>query len=60
MQEGFVPDQSHRTRFVAHWVAGKPEKGFFGGTKVWWKEKYSIQSFRCVTCSHLEFYAPKT
>jgi hypothetical protein len=57
MHEGFVPDEGYGTRYIARWVAGKPEQGFFGGTKVSGKEQYSIRSFRCSKCGRLEFYA---
>ena len=58
MQEGFVPDEGYNKRYVARWVAGKPEKGILGSTKVWRKDQFSIQSFRCINCGYLEFYAP--
>jgi hypothetical protein len=57
MQEGFIPDEDLTKRWVAQWVAGKPEPGLGGYPKVSGKQHYFIQSFRCSQCGHLEFYA---
>ena len=58
MQEGFVVDYGYSKNYVAQWVAGKPELGFLGGTKLWGKEQRPIQTFRCPKCGYLESYAP--
>jgi hypothetical protein len=61
MQEGFILDAKHDARFrVSSWVAGKPEKSFWEGTKVDGKEQHHIQSFRCTCCGYLESYARET
>lgn len=58
MEEGFVLDQSHLTRFVSCWVEGSPEKTFLGNTKVSDRRQRNIRSFRCVACGFLESFAP--
>ena len=57
MQEGFILDLTEGPRMVASWVAGKPEKSRWTGTKVHGKEQHHIQSFRCTKCGYLESYA---
>ena len=57
MQEGFVVDYGYNKNYVAHWVAGKPQFGPLGGTKLWGKEQRPIQTFRCAKCGYLESYA---
>ena len=54
MREGFVPGAGD----VARWIAGRPEMGFMGTTKIEGKEQHSIQTFRCSQCGYLESYAP--
>jgi hypothetical protein len=44
---------------VARWVAGKPEKSRWTGTKLKGKEHHLIHSFRCIRCGYLESYAPE-
>ena len=58
MREGFILDMAHDgQQLVLRWVAGKPEKSFWTGTKVAGKEQHFIQSFRCAKCGFLESYA---
>lgn len=57
MQEGFILDESHGYHLTSSWVAGKPERSFWTGTKIHGKEKHPIQSFRCNQCGYLELYA---
>ena len=56
MAEGFVLDQSHGIRLVAHWHAGKPVKSFWTGLKLP-DAKHPIESWRCTGCGFLEQYA---
>jgi predicted nucleic-acid-binding Zn-ribbon protein len=58
MEEGFVVDHGYGQNYVAQWVAGKPEFGVFGGTKVWGKQQRPIRTFCCAKCGYLESYAP--
>ena len=60
MEEGFVADEGYNKRYVAHWVAGKPQFGFFGGAKTWGKEQRPVRTFCCTKCGYLESYAPKS
>jgi hypothetical protein len=57
MQEGFVPSAMEGGLLVPFWLAGEPQRGFFG---VKWrnKERHSIVAFRCPKCGYLELYAP--
>ena len=57
MQDGFVPDTTYGGLCVPFWMAGKPERGFFGNIKTEAKERRPIRSFRCVKCGYLESYA---
>jgi len=57
MKEGFVVDETSANMSVQTWVAGKPEKDFFGTVKVIEKETYRIHTFRCQNCRFLEHYA---
>ncbi len=56
MEEGFLAD---RARYVAIWVAGKPELGPFGDAKIATKAQHPVQTFRCERCGYLECYAPR-
>ncbi len=58
MQEGFMLDYGYSWTGPAKWLAGKPEFGLFGGIKLWGKEKYPTQTFRCPKCGYLESYVP--
>jgi hypothetical protein len=59
MQEGFVLDYIEGAgKRVAHWVAGKPEYGFFGNAKTRGKVQHRMRTFRCCKCGYLESYAP--
>ena len=55
MQAGYVADASDGTALVSSWYEGVPEKGFFGGLKLWRKTKTEITTYRCSTCGFLEF-----
>ena len=59
MQEGFILDATDGPQLVARWVAGKPEKSRWTGTKLKGKEQHLIHSFRCIRCGYLESYAPE-
>jgi predicted nucleic-acid-binding Zn-ribbon protein len=57
MQAGYVADASHGTVLVSSWYEGVPEKGLFGGLKLWGKPKTEITTYRCSSCGYLESYA---
>jgi hypothetical protein len=56
MQQGFIVDNNHLTRGVAHWAPGAPQSSFWSGTQIP-KELLPLGAFRCLTCGYLEFYA---
>ena len=58
-EEGFVVDFAHNGARVSSWISGKPQYGIFGGTKVWSKEQYPIQTFCCTECGYLESYVSR-
>ena len=57
MTEGFIMDVSHGAVLVPRWVAGKPERSFWSGTKVTGKEQCKVATYRCPKCGYLESYA---
>jgi hypothetical protein len=57
MTEGFIMDASHGAVLVPRWVAGKPERSFWSGTKVTGKEQCKVATYRCPKCGYLESYA---
>jgi hypothetical protein len=59
MQTGFLLDCTYGGFAVGSWYPGQPEKSFWRGTKVTYKEGVPIRAFRCSGCGFLEFYADK-
>ena len=58
MEEGFFLDQPvHRLEGPGHWIAGKPERSSWSGTKTDGRMKFQIHAFRCKQCGFLESYA---
>jgi hypothetical protein len=57
MQPGYVVDYTYGGVLVSSWIEGIPEKGWFGGLRVWRKRKVPITTYRCPACGYLESYA---
>jgi len=57
MEQGFVPEAKDHSTRVEMWVAGAPQKR-------WWglsyrnQRKLEIETWRCTRCALLESYAP--
>jgi hypothetical protein len=56
MEMGFILDRANNGANQARWIAGKPERGFFG-LKMGGKRWAEIQTYRCTACGFLESYA---
>ncbi|WP_203996997.1 hypothetical protein [Virgisporangium aurantiacum] len=41
----------------ARWIAGRLERGPFGGAKRLGKPRWQVDAFRCPRCAHLELFA---
>ena len=57
METGFIPDYGYMNEIAqSQWIEGKPEKGWTG-IKQKGKKILIIDTFRCMSCGYLEFYA---
>ena len=56
LEPGFMSDTGARPGY-GRWIRGELETGIFGGAKLYNKEHWEVQAFRCTQCSHLELYA---
>lgn len=56
LEPGFVEDSGESSRGYSRWIAGRLEKGLFGGAKRMGKAKHAITAYRCTVCGHLELY----
>lgn len=57
MTQGFVLDLGHyQSKQQQSWVSGVPEKSFWSGLKTWDREAYTVEAYRCSSCSLVEFY----
>jgi uncharacterized OB-fold protein len=56
MEVGTIADNGYNRTFVSSWIAGVPEKGFFG-LKTRGKKQFEITAYRCPSCGYLESYA---
>lgn len=63
METGWVLDKGHLSEFQTNWVPGKPKNTLFsfftGGKSRTGKVVRPIESYRCLECGYLEFYAVK-
>ncbi len=57
MEQGFIVDCTEGGKVVSHWLAGKPEFGYFGGLKTRERVQHPVTTFRCQKCGYLESYA---
>ena len=57
LENGFIPDYGFMNEIAqSQWIEGTPEKGWTGITQKG-KKILIIDTFRCVECGYLEFYA---
>lgn len=56
MEEGFLLDKTHGGNLSGQWIAGPPERSFWG-VKVHGKRIIAVRTFRCTSCGLLESYA---
>ena len=57
METGFIPDYGYmNTAAQSQWIEGEPEKSW-GAVKQKGKKILVIDTFRCISCGYLEFYA---
>jgi predicted nucleic-acid-binding Zn-ribbon protein len=59
MEEGFIRDHGLNRNDVAGWIAGKPEQGVLGGTRVLGKKIHEVRTFCCQKCGYLESYVDR-
>ena len=58
METGFIPDYGyHPSSAQSQWIEGEPEKSWLQGVKQKGKKILVIDTFRCISCGYLEFYA---
>jgi hypothetical protein len=57
LEIGFIEDSGQGSRGYARWIRGRLERGVFGGAKRLGRERWRIDVYRCVQCSHLELFA---
>ena len=53
---GFIEDRTDSGSKVLTWIAGPAEKGFFGGAKVMFKNRYDVTAYICESCGHLDLF----
>lgn len=53
MDPGFVVEVQGRH---TQWIEGRMKTGLVGLPKLSGKKRWPIEAYRCVKCSHLEFY----
>ena len=56
MEEGFILDVTHGYRLASRWIAGAPEKSFWG-IKMKGRRQLVVRTLRCTSCGFLESYA---
>ena len=54
-EEGFLEDVGDAAR-VTRWIAGPPQRRWFGAVKLAGKRRHPILAFRCTVCHHLSLY----
>lgn len=60
MEAGFILDHGHgNVRRISSWVAGEPERSFWGNLKIGDRDVLEVRNFRCSGCGYLESYAAK-
>lgn len=57
LEPGFIEDAGENSRGYARWIAGRLERGVFGGAKRMGRPRWQIDAHRCPTCGHLELFA---
>jgi hypothetical protein len=53
MERGFILEH----RKAVRWISGKPQPTFLGDVHARGRHR-AVESYRCVDCGCLEFYAP--
>ena len=57
---GFLEDAGESSGGYGRWIAGRLERGIFGGAKRFGKQRFAIEADRCAGCGHLMLYARTT
>lgn len=60
LEEGYLQDQGHGASYAGAWIAGAPEKSFWGGVKTRGRPRLAVYALRCTSCGLLHLYAPGT
>ncbi|GAA3874399.1 hypothetical protein [Streptomyces sedi] len=55
-EEGFLKQPYTRPRF-GRWVSGPLERDAFGTAKLFGRQRWIIDAWRCMVCSRLDLYA---
>jgi biotin-dependent enzyme len=56
MEPGFIEDRGQGSRGYGRWVEGHLERGLLGARRMG-RRRRAIEAYRCVHCSHLDFFA---
>ena len=53
---GFIEDTGQASLGRARWIPGELEVGPLGGTRLFGKDRYDIDAYRCERCGRLELF----
>jgi hypothetical protein len=56
LEPGFLEDSGEGSSGDVRWIRGPRELGFLGGTRRRGKQRYRVETYRCLNCSHLDLY----
>lgn len=56
LDPGFIEDGGDHSRGYARWIAGRLERGPFGGARRMGKQRWEIEAYRCAQCGHLDLW----
>ncbi|UGQ14302.1 hypothetical protein LO772_12330 [Yinghuangia sp. ASG 101] len=57
LEAGFIEDTGQSATGNVRWIAGRLERGMFGGAKRRGRSRWQLDAFRCPGCGHLELFA---
>ncbi len=57
MEAGFLLDHSYGETLQEQWVEGEPRPSIWTGLKLKGATRYTVTTYRCTACGHLESFA---
>ena len=58
-EPGFLEDNGESSQGYLRWIAGPLERGWTGGAKRMGKQRWVVDTTRCVTCGYLALFASR-